>query len=262
VTSSAGSGAPVVALDLGNSRLKAGRWLRRGRTWERVAGFEGEPSDAFGRWLSEALVEVAALASVAARERTEGVCSWLEQRGIRVVVAPPTGLENLCREPERVGADRLYAAAAGAQRLGRSCLVVDAGTALTVDAVRVEGERPAFLGGAIAPGPELAAAALATGTARLPRVTPRPGGTALGTDTESALRAGIGLGLHGAAERLVEELARELGWPDAPVVLTGGARAFLLEPRPFTARALDVVPELVEHGLVLALERSARAEPA
>ncbi|NOT32081.1 MAG: hypothetical protein HOP15_16665 [Planctomycetes bacterium] len=46
---------------------------------------------------------------------------------------------------------------------------------------------------------------------------------------------------------------------DALVVLTGGAREFLLVPRPFTARRLEVVPELVERGLLAALVLAADA---
>src|SRR6185436_227508 len=115
----------------------------------------------------------------------------------------------------------------------------------------------AFLGGAIAPGPRLLAAALASGTARLPLIEPRVGAQALGTVTEDAIQAGVVVGFRGAAERLVEEIAAESGLGTAPVVLTGGARAFLLEPRPFTTRSLEVVPELVHRGLLAALLRAA-----
>jgi len=126
----------------------------------------------------------------------------------------------------------------------------------------VSADARAFLGGAIAPGPRLSAAALAAGTARLPRVEPRAGAPALGTITEEAIQAGVVVGFRGAAELLVEELAREVRFEAAPVVLTGGAREFLLVPRPFTARALTVVPDLVHQGLLAALLRVADARPA
>jgi type III pantothenate kinase len=249
----------MLTVDLGNSRLKASRWRHSGSAFERSDGWEGEDDslDGFERWLARARPQLAGLTSVAAPERTERVRALLAARSERLLVAPASGLENHCREPERVGADRLYAAAGAAALFRRSCVVVDAGTALTVDALRVEGTTQAFLGGSIAPGPALAAAALASGTARLPLVEPRPGARALGTVTEEALQAGLVVGFRGAAERLVEEVAAEAGLGAAPVVLTGGAREFLLVPRPFTARRLELVPELVQRGLLAALLRAA-----
>lgn len=252
----------MLTVDLGNSRLKASRWRRNDAGYERTGGFEGEPdgSGDFERWLGLARARLAALSSVAGPERTERVRALLATGSERVLVAPASGLDNHCRQPERVGLDRLYAAAGAQALFACSCLVVDAGTALTVDALRVEGARGAFLGGAIAPGPSLSAAALADGTAGLPRIEPQPGAAALGTVTEDALQAGIVVGFRGAAERLVEELAEESGLGDAPVVLTGGGREFLLRPRAFTLRRLEVVPDLVERGLLAALVRAVGSE--
>lgn len=251
----------VLTVDLGNSRLKACRWEQDGAAFECRARWEGEvvQLEDLGRWLVRHSAPLAALASVATRERTERVRALLGEHCERVLMAPESGLENRCREPERVGADRLYAAAGAVALWARSCLVVDAGTALTVDALLVSAGAAAFLGGAIAPGPRLLAVALAEGTARLPRIEPRAGAHALGTVTEEALQAGVVVGFRGAAAGLVEEVAAEAGLGTAPVVLTGGAREFLLAPRPFTARHLEVVPELVHRGLLAALLRAAQA---
>ena len=248
---------PMLTVDLGNSRLKACRWERSGDRFECVSRWENE-ADQLGRfelWLAREQLALAALASVAEPRRTERVSALLAERAGRFFLAPDSGLENRCREPERVGADRLYAAAGAAALCGRSCIVVEAGTALTVDALLVSPGVSAFLGGAIAPGPRLMAAALASGTARLPRIEPSAGARALGTVTEDALQAGVVVGFRGAAERLVEEIAEEARLGAVPVVLTGGAREFLLVPRPFTARPLEVVPELVHRGLLAALLR-------
>lgn len=251
----------MLTVDLGNSRLKACRWSQSDGAYECAARWEDEGAElgGFGEWLARQRAPLAALASVAARERTEHVRVLLAARCERLLLAPDSGLENRCREPERVGADRLYAAAGAAALCGRSCVVVDAGTALTVDALLVVGGVFAFLGGAIAPGPRLMAAALASGTARLPRIEPRAGARALGTVTEDAIQAGVVLGFRAAAERLVDAIAEEAGLGAAPVVLTGGAREFLLVPRPFTARSLEVVPELVHRGLLAALLRAMHA---
>jgi len=242
----------LLTVDLGNSRLKACLWRDDAAPAARFEG-QGDESEDFARWLAAHPAERAGLASVAGSERTARVLAQLARAVREVVAAPPAAIEILCRSPERVGQDRLHAAAGAARLLGRSALVVNAGTALTVDVVRVSGGRCAFVGGAIAPGPTLLARALAEGTAQLPLVVPRPGVPALGTVTEAALEAGIVHGFRGAAARLVEELARAQGLGEAPVAVTGGARSFLLEPVPFSERALVVEPELVQRGLLAAL---------
>jgi len=247
----------MLTVDLGNSRLKACRWSPEGEPVP-LGSWEGtwEQQEAFESWLREAPPRFAALSSVGRPERAEELAAGLRARGVRVVLHPEPGVENRCREPERVGKDRLYAAAGAALAVGRSALIVDAGTALTVDALRIEGRSHAFLGGAIAPGPALLSQALAQGTAGLPRVEPRPGGAALGRVTEEAIEAGIAVGFRGAARELVEEIAREAELGEAPVVLTGGARSFLVLPRPFTTRVLEVVPDLIHRGLLDALVRT------
>jgi type III pantothenate kinase len=134
------------------------------------------------------------------------------------------------RTPQTVGRDRLYAARGALEWTGRAAVVIDAGTALTVDAVRPLDDGPfagAFLGGAIAPGPALLADALARGGALLPRVEPELDVPALGRDTPSALRAGIAVGFAGAARELAARVAAEAGLGGAPIVLTGGARAYV-----------------------------------
>jgi len=246
----------LLTVDLGNSRLKACRWRGEDLLARHVA--EGDALEAFESWLAEQGPLLVGLSSVASQARTARVTTLLARHAPGGVHQPEPLVANLCRSPERVGRDRLHAAAGAARLLARSCVVVDAGTALTVDALRCDGGGASFLGGAIAPGPTLLARALASGTARLPEVTPRPGARALGRVTEEALEAGVVVGFRGAAARLVEEVAREAELAGGPVVLTGGASAFLLEPEPFTARPLQHVPELLQLGLRAAL--AARGE--
>lgn len=244
--------AELLTVDLGNSRLKACRWSGGTIVARHVA--DGDEFAAFEAWLRRQGPLGVGLSSVASEARTARVTALLELHAQGPVSFPEPLVANRCRSPERVGRDRLHAAAGAALLLARSCVVVDAGTCLTVDALRVSSDGASFLGGAIAPGPALLARALATGAARLPEVAPRPGAHALGRVTEEALEAGIVVGFRGAAARLVEELAREAELPEAPVVLTGGASAFLLEPAPFTPRALRHEPDLLQLGLRAALE--------
>lgn len=245
----------VLTLDLGNSRLKATLFVGG----EVRARFE-LPVAEVRRYLPARLAglqpmpRVAVLSCVAAREREEELDGLVRiALGFPLIVHPPPGLRLDVRSPETVGLDRLYAARGALQRFGRSAIVVDAGTALTVDALRVEeGGEGVFLGGAIAPGPGLCAEALERRGARLTRIVPTPGAPALGRDTRSALLAGVVVGFEGAARHLVERVAAESGLGDAPVLLTGGARAFLEAPLADLGRELIVEEILVELGLLAA----------
>jgi type III pantothenate kinase len=155
-------------------------------------------------------------------------------------------------EPARVGIDRLAAAAAAAAAKdpARPAVVIDCGTATTVDIVSRDG---AFLGGAILPGPELLSRALAEGTSRLPAVAELDGGAVPimpGRSTQAAIAAGIGFGMRGAVARLVAEATSTLGG-SPELFLTGGSRGIVRDAVP---NAVEI-PDLVLHGIALAALR-------
>jgi type III pantothenate kinase len=118
-----------------------------------------------------------------------------------------------------VGADRLVNALAAGRLYGTPAVVVDFGTATTFDAVAADG---AYVGGAIAPGLEIGLEALATRTAKLPRIELREPTRAIGTDTESAMRSGAVFGYLGLTTALLERIRRELG--DRPGAQGAGTR--------------------------------------
>jgi type III pantothenate kinase len=174
----------------------------------------------------------------------------LRQRRISHADLP---LEVLVAEPHKVGVDRLAAAAAAGlvRRPGCPAIIVDCGTAATVDLVSTAG---AFLGGAILPGPALMARALAEGTSRLPAVAALDQSVPPampGRSTQEAIAAGIGWGIRGAICRLVEEARAAVG-ADADVVLTGGWRGAVRDALP---GAIEM-PELVLAGIAMAAERA------
>ena len=153
-------------------------------------------------------------------------------------------------DPARIGIDRLAAAAAAHRATpdGRATVVVDAGTALTVDAIAAEGT---FLGGAIAPGLRLGLNALSAGTSFLPQVELAATTPLLGKNTPDGLRSGS---LHGSAalvEGLCTRIAATLDSPVA-IFLTGGD-APLLQPHIAPIHTCD--PDLVLRGLALAYRR-------
>jgi len=154
----------------------------------------------------------------------------------------PLGMRVAYRPPRAAGADRLAAAAAAVGRFGAPVIVVDFGTAVTVDAVS---RRREFLGGAIAPGSSLMADALARGTAKLPRVVPARPRAAIGRGTRECIRSGTVAGCAALVDGLVERMRREVG-RSAPVVATGGGAALVA---PLTRHARKVVPGLVLDGV-------------
>lgn len=155
--------------------------------------------------------------------------------------------------PERVGIDRLCGAAAAAvvKAADRPAIIVDCGTAATVDMLAADGT---FLGGAILPGPALMARALADGTSKLPEVAalgtsappPMPG-----RSTHEAIAAGVGFGIQGAVARLVAEAQRSFEGR-AEVILTGGWRGAVRTALPGATE----IPDLVLHGIALAAPRA------
>jgi pantothenate kinase type III len=267
--------------DLGNSRCKLRLWNTGedaaapprarvpfvGRVAALVAARDFDARTGIGAevsaWLGElARVDAVAVCGVASPALEDELLCALEAAhdvgaGDQRASRPEPGLAIACREPEKVGRDRLFAARGALGLCRASAIVVDAGTALTVDAVREDGT---FLGGAIAPGPSLLATALAEGTARLPRIEPKPRPSALGRSTEEALQAGVVVGFRGAARELVDRVEEEAGFRGAPVVLTGGAGRFLREPSAFGARRVLEEPDLVHLGLLAAWDASRTAE--
>jgi len=157
----------------------------------------------------------------------------------------PAPLDAKIEKPESVGMDRLCCAAAAYAAEGRSCVVADLGTAITVDCVDDDGH---FIGGAIFPGLELQAGVLAERTALLPQVVvERPSGP-LGQDTERAICSGIFHGSIGAIKGLVESYSQILGrWP--VLFLTGNDAALVAEALEIADR---VMPDLCLCGVALA----------
>jgi type III pantothenate kinase len=162
-------------------------------------------------------------------------------------VPPP--IRTTLPEPEKVGIDRLCAAGAAYGRLAQACVVVDLGTAVTIDCVDDEG---IFRGGVILPGTRMQAAALHRATAQLPEVTLREPDWVFGRNTEEAIIGGIVYGLRGAIRERVEAYATELGqWP--LVVFTGGDAPLMKMDEGFVQA---IVPGLCLVGIARAFYQS------
>lgn len=137
-----------------------------------------------------------------------------------LVVGPglKTGLPIRYDNPHEVGADRIVNGVAAIDAHGAPVLVVDFGTATTVDVISSEG---AYLGGVIAPGLETSAEALFQKAARLSKVDLEAPPKAIGTNTRASVQSGLMLGQASVVDGLVRRIWNELGY-ETPVVATGG----------------------------------------
>jgi type III pantothenate kinase len=158
-----------------------------------------------------------------------------------------TGVRISLDNPREVGADRVVNAAAAHRLYGGPLIVIDLGTATTLDAVSADGD---YLGGAIAPGIGISADALFERAAKLPRVELTRPKKAIGRNTVAAMQSGIIFGYVGLIEGIVVRMRKELGGK-VRVIATGGLASII-------AKETDVIdvldPDLTLVGLRLVHE--------
>lgn len=253
----------LLALDIGNTNVTTGLFrngvlaaTRRAGTNARTTPDELEHLVVALLALDDAtLADVSAIVAASVVPRVTDALEAVAARRERPLLVASAGTIPIpirTERPAEVGADRLVNALAAARIHGTPAIVVDLGTATTFDCVAADG---AFIGGAIAPGLELGLDALASRTAKLPRVELRAPDRALGRDTVGAIQSGAVLGytalVEGLLDRLRAEVAEAAATPDSEVrvILTGG-----LSGSPW-ARGIERVdaidPDLTLKGLAI-----------
>lgn len=238
----------AILANIGNSRSEFARW-ERGRVHEREQGSTAEFLS--GHWQPRlarengGLPRLAACVVPSARRQLDQVGGW-EWLTWQTAV----DLDFSAVDPRTVGADRLANAVAAINELPLPAIVIDCGTAITVEVVD---RKRRFLGGAIMAGRRLARQALAGGTGQLPMLPDSMDlPDAIGTTTRAAMRAGIDRGAIGAVQRLLDDTREALGRTKLPGTVVGGDRSFF-------ANNLDGVQEGPEdwtlRGLAWVLRR-------
>jgi type III pantothenate kinase len=139
---------------------------------------------------------------------------------VPLVIGPgvKTGVRIHYDNPRELGGDRMSNAAGALSLYKPPIIVVAMGTATAFDTISKEGD---YLGGAVAPGIAIAAEALFTRTAALPRVEMVRPRRAIGSNTPAAMQSGIIFGYAGLIDGVVTRIQKELG-EKATVVATGG----------------------------------------
>ncbi|MBW3599504.1 MAG: type III pantothenate kinase [Planctomycetes bacterium] len=250
--------AAWVVADVGSTFLKIGLFdgddrspLPQPRRVTMVHSLDGSLDAAAGEFADASSVWRVISVRRSAQERlAEWVSARIPHADFRVVAHADLPLKTNVEHPERVGVDRLAAAAAAnvLRTPGRAAIVADSGTAITVDLLDPQG---VFQGGAILPGVRLASRALHSQTDVLPEITldpQAPPPAACGRNTRAALESGLFWGVVGAVRELIAELAKET--PEPPeVFLSGGDGKLIATVLGPEAR---FVPHLALRGAALA----------
>ncbi len=248
---------PFLAVDIGNNQIKLGVFLsadtdalpRPDQIWT-MAARDTTFDQLAERLPPTGLSWVVATVHRAAERRLAGwVKRYRPDDTYRRLDNANLPINARVESPEHVGADRLLAAVA-VNRLrdaGRAAIVVDAGSAITVDLVSSDGD---FEGGVILPGFEMTARALSEGTDLLPLVDGQlvvDSPAVVGKSTVAAIRSGLFWGGVGAVRELIGRIS--LGLTDKPQVFVAGGDAGRLAP--FLDDDVHVVSDLVLSGIAI-----------
>jgi type III pantothenate kinase len=160
-----------------------------------------------------------------------------------------TGLKNRYDDPGSVGADRIVNAVAAGRHYGYPAIIVDIGTATTVEAVDGDG---CYLGGAILTGLYVSLDALVSRTAKLPSVDLEEGPPrVIATNTPDSIRSGFIYGYAGAVDALIRRSREELGEDGIRVIATGGPAGVIV---PHCREIEEFDPDLTLKGLRILYE--------
>ena len=263
----------LLAIDIGNTNVTVGLFragallaTRRAATNARATADEVELLlDGLLRLDGIALADLDAIALASVVPALTGAVETIAERRARPLLVAAAGTVPLAirvDRPGEVGADRLVNALAAARLHGTPAVVVDFGTATTLDCIAADG---AYVGGAIAPGLELGLEVLAARTAKLPRIELRAPDRAIGRDTVSAMQAGTIFGYQALAAGLLARVRRELADAngvapsDVKAILTGGLSA---APWARALEGIDVIdPDLTLKGLAILHAEVGGGEP-
>jgi type III pantothenate kinase len=221
----------LLAIDIGNTNIVLG--LYRGKQlithWRLLTEAE-RTADEYGVIISNLVAyagfccdQIAAIVVSCVVPPMLTVSQELAQKFFKIdplIVGPgvKTGMPILYDNPKDVGADRIVNGVAAYERYRDACIVVDFGTATTVDLISKKGE---YVGGAIAPGLSISLEALFRRASKLPRIEIVKPKEVVGKNTVTSIQAGIFYGYVGLVDGIVGRIQKEHKIP-GNVIATGG----------------------------------------
>lgn len=172
-------------------------------------------------------------------QREIKINSFVIGRDIKVPIV------NRYRNPRQVGQDRLVCAYAAKMKYGVPAIVIDLGTAITLDVVSHKGE---YLGGVIVPGIRLSAESLFKKTAMLPKIEIKGPAVVIGKTTQESILSGIFFGYGALCRGMVQLISRQL--KEKPKIILTGGHASLM--RKYIGKDIQLVDKnLVFKGIDL-----------
>lgn len=243
----------VLAIDVGNTSVKCGLFVDEGPATGSASARKvvTRSLDDLPGWFASLARPSRVIVGSVVRDAAAAIASATPSDWPPLSVKGPRdfGLALDVKSPDRVGVDRVAAAAAAVRLAGGPCVVLDSGTAITIDVATGD----TFCGGLIAPGPQMLLDALHARTDALPQlrwnedVASRPRETLIGRDTSEAIalatRAMLESSIPGMVRQVQTELQTRCG-KSVPVFRTGGAELSLDDLKATT------VPDLALRGLV------------
>jgi type III pantothenate kinase len=236
----------ILCIDIGNTSIKLARVDGHGVIAAHVISSRAH-QDELARAVARAAkggIDAVAIASVVPKTAARVRRAVERELGMEPFVLTPRArlpIKIATRRPGRVGADRICAACGAVRGRARHAIIVDAGSAITVDLVldRV------FKGGLIMAGPRIMLSSLRTFTAQLPALEFAPGRGRI-DDTVPAMLTGAEVGSAGAILKAVQFLDEKAGRIRPTVWLTGGHIPLL---SPYLPETWKRIPGLTLAGL-------------
>lgn len=247
----------ILAIDMGNSNIVVGG-IDDKRTYfeERITTDDRKTSLEYAIMLKNILeihrvkrgeIEGSIMSSVVPplnAPLSSAVKKITGRRPLLVGSGMKTGLNIKMDNPKAVGGDRIVAAVAAIARYEGPIIIIDMGTATTMDVVDRTGN---YIGGVILPGVKVALNSLVSNTAQLPRINLDVPRRVIGKNTVECMRNGIMLGNAAMLDGLIDRTEAELG-ETATLVSTGGMARFIT---PLCRHSITYDPDLLLRGLLI-----------
>lgn len=250
----------LIAVDIGNTNITIGLFLKS--VEEQVTSIPGDSTDKLTECFKD-FWEKVPVSEMSKEKKRDGVIVvssvkpvWTSQ--VKKIVEDALGekiyligkdiplpMDISIKEADKIGTDRVLAAAAAYSVVEKAIVIVDFGTALTIDLVD---DRGIFLGGAILPGFEICAEGLNKHTAQLPKIKVTKPKLPFGQTTTEAINCGLYYSAIGTLQEIIRRYAEKIGtWPQT--VITGSAAKIIKDDCDFID---SYVPNMVVKGIALA----------
>ena len=243
----------LLAIDAGNTRVKWGLFDKSGKMLESGTVVNTELQSMQLPSASRVIIS-----NVAGNDIATQLKALIANMSNIIWLSAQTaacGVRNQYQIPSSLGTDRWAALIAAWQLKKAPCIVVNAGTAVTIDALTVDtsNNEGLFLGGLILPGIDLMKTSLGEATAQLPKINPANGSansvTFFATNTAEAIQAGALNAVLGAITRMSTALQEKCGATPTIVIGGGNAQVIAEQLQLTSALGVSVVENIVLQGL-------------